>query len=156
MFKNKWVSMLIVSLIAITLVVATAFILSYFLLNKKFQPLNSHTQSPTTATSKQLTAAEIKDLTVPIDDILTNLSNKAIIKISLSFELDSKKSKDEFALRDAQVRDIILRTLADTNPDQIKGSKGYDYLCTTLINKINNIMTSGKLLKINVTNIILN
>jgi len=50
------------------------------------------------------------------------------------------------------VNTIIIQTLADLTDDQLAGSKGQDDLTAILINKINAIMTAGKVSQIDFTN----
>lgn len=158
MFQNKMLQWLIMILIAITLIVLAGFVLWDYM-DRNSQPADLSQQAVNSVSSvkgKKLSAAEVKEMTVLMNDVLTNLANKDFVKISFAFELESKKVKDEFEQLDFKVKAIIIQTLADLTPDQIRGSKGYDNLSTILLNKINPILFEGKLKQIHITNIVLN
>lgn len=155
---KKMLPWVIIILVSITLIVGAAFILWTYLDNKSFQPTDPNKQAIDSVNSvkpKALSAKEISDMTYKMDDVLTNLATKEFIKISFAFELDSMKAKDEFQLLDFKAKAIVIETLSDLTPDQVQGSKGKDFLSTTLMNKINAILTEGKITHINITNFVL-
>lgn len=155
MLKNRVFIFLIAILIAITMIVTAAFILYNFLDNS--QDPNRAQDPAAAAKPKPLSAAEVKDNTVSMENIMTNLAgDEKYIKVSLAFELENKKTKDEFQKLDFKVKDLIIRTLADLKPEQVQGSKGQDNLTSVLINKINStILTQGKLKQIYITDMVL-
>jgi flagellar FliL protein len=105
---------------------------------------------------KKLTADQIKENTVIIKDILTNLNGKdKFIKVSFAFELENKKAKEEFEKLDFKMKAIIIQTLADMTPEQIQGSQGVDQMNAALMNKINKELTLGKLREIWITDKVL-
>ena len=132
------------------MILTAAFVLYHF--------LNSNTNQMDMRTGpKQLSASQIKENTVIMDGIATNLAGTDnYIKINFAFELEDKKTKEEFEKLDFKVKDLINRTLADLKPEQVQGSKGQDNLTAVLINKINSdILTLGKLKHIYITEIVL-
>lgn len=154
MFKNKLFMIIIAMLIVITLILVAFFTL-WNVMEKNNQPADPSEAAKASVSQvqgKQLTPTEIKALTVPMANILTNLADKGrIVKASFAFELDSKKGKEEFELLDFKVKSIILQTLADMKADQIQGSKGQEFLVSTLMNKINNELHEGKVKSISIT-----
>ncbi|HEX7058029.1 MAG TPA: flagellar basal body-associated FliL family protein [Bacilli bacterium] len=156
MFK-KLLPVMIIVLIAITLIISAAAILWNYL-DKQSQaqdPANQAIQSVDKVAPKKKSAQEIHDLTANIDDMITNLANGQIIKISFAFELENDQAKEEFDLLNTQIKSAIIVTLVDMNPDDIQGSKGLDALSTILMNKVNNLLTKGKVIHVNVTNFVL-
>ncbi|PYI50441.1 flagellar basal body protein FliL [Paenibacillus flagellatus] len=144
---------LIMILIAITLIALASFILWDYL-DKKSQPSDPSAQAANSVENvkpKKLTAEQIKEYTVEIKDITTNLSGKNYIKVSFAFLLENAKAKEEFEMLTTRVRAVILQTLADTTAEQASGSKGQDLISTTLINKINPILSKGKLVQVDIT-----
>jgi flagellar FliL protein len=130
---------LIAILASITLILTAAFAMIYFLNREPGQ-------------SKPLSAAQIKENTVDMKDITTNLSGDKYIKISFAFVLENRKAKEEFEQLDFKVKDVIIKTLMDLKPEQIEGSKGQENLTSLLQDKINNgILTQGKLKQIYIT-----
>jgi flagellar FliL protein len=157
MFK-KMLPWLIMVLISITLIIGAAFTLWFFLDNKDADQLDPHAkaqQSVNDVKAKKMSAKEISELTVEIKELLTNLASKDFLKISFAFELENEKAKEEFKLLEFKVRDIIIQTLSDLTSEQIQGSQGKDHLNTLLMNRINLILTEGKLTHINITDFIL-
>jgi flagellar protein FliL len=158
-FKNKIFVMVIGMLIAITLILAAAFFL--WTMMGKSDSNTAGTKAQTSAEkvkpAKQLTATEVKDNTVVLKDILTNLANNSrFIKVSFAFELENKKAKAEFeALLDSKVKGTIIKTLSDMTPEQVSGSKGYDNLSAALMNSLNTYLREGKIKEIMITDIVL-
>ncbi len=156
MFK-KMIPVLIIVLISITLIISAAVILWTYLDRSpaSADPNKQAVNSVQSVKPQDKTAKQISDLTVKMDDITTNLSNNQFIKIGFAFELENKKTTEEFSLLDFKVKSIIIETLSDLTPEQIKGSKGIDFLSTSLMNKINLILQEGKVTHINITNFVL-
>ncbi|MFC9774990.1 MULTISPECIES: flagellar basal body-associated FliL family protein [Paenibacillus] len=146
MLKNRFFLMLVSILVAITLVLTAAFVLWTVMDNKS-----------EAGAEKTQTSAEIKENTVIMKDITTNLASQgSFVKISLAFELENKKAKTDFEnLIDSRIKGTIIRTLSDMNSDQISGSKGQDNLTNTLISKLNPLLNEGKIRRINITDIVL-
>ena len=145
-------------LIVIGLILAASFFLWNFL-EKKNETNDPNMKAQSTVakvTNKPHTAAEVKELTVIMKDITTNLAAKdKIVVIGFAFELENKKAFEEFNYLDFKIKGIINQTLADLTPEQISGSKGQDNLTAILINKINAVLKEGKLVHINITSFIL-
>lgn len=155
MFKNKMVQWLIMILIAITLIALASFILWEYL-DKKSQsgdPTQQAANSVENVKPRKMSAKEEKANTVEFKDITTNLAGKNYVKINFAFLLEDSKAKEEFELLSTRVRSIILQTLADMTAEQAGGSKGQDLISTTLINKINPILSKGKLVRVDITDI---
>lgn len=155
MFKKMlpWVIML---LVVITLIVVAAFLLwDKLFSDTAADPNDVARQSVEEVESTRLSAQQLKDQSVDMNDMLTNLTTGEFIKVSFTFVLSSEKAKSEFELLDAKVKHIINLTLADLSPDDVKGSHGYDFLSSTLINKINQELRVGKVREVLITNLVI-
>jgi flagellar FliL protein len=148
-----WVIMI---LVVITLIVVAAFLLWNNLFHDSSQnPSEQAINSVDTVEGTKMSAKEIKELSVEINDVLTNLSTGEFIKISFTFVMSNDHGKEEFTLLDFKIKSIIINTLADLTPEEVKGSQGKDYISTTLINEINKILNKGKVREVNITNFVL-
>ncbi|MFF2014778.1 flagellar basal body-associated FliL family protein [Paenibacillus sp. NPDC058177] len=151
---KKMLPWLITILLAITLIVVAAF-----LLMDKLFPSNSNDvdQAVHNVQTKRLSADEIVALTAEIKDIKTNSADPDyIVLINLAFQLDSVKSKEAFEkIQEIKIKPIIIKTLADSKPEELNGASGKDQLTSKLVNLINKSLTEGKLTQIQVTNFVL-
>lgn len=156
MLKNKIFIMLVAVLIAITLILTAAFVLWNYM-NKNSDPQEAaQTSASKASTGKKLTPDEVKENTVIMKDILTNLAEPGkFIKVSFAFELENKKAKEEFEKLDFKMKAIIIQTLADMTTEQVSGGKGFDTLNSALMNKMNPLLQQGKLNAIFITDKVL-
>lgn len=145
--------MVVAILIAITLILTAAFVLwNYMDKGNQSSQEQAQNSAKEVKTAKALTPDQVKENTVIMKDILTNLSgNDKFIKVSFAFELENKKAADEFTKLDFKMKAIIVQTLADMTPDQVSGGKGFDTLTSALMNKMNPLLHEGKLKQIWIT-----
>lgn len=145
---------LITMLLAMTLIVLIVIMLMNTTGNS---PSSGQTAQGVEANVKRLTADEIIEVTSTMSDITTNLANQdQIVRIAFAFQLDSKKTKAEFdKIMDIKVKPIILKTLADTTREDLQGTKGQDQLCDKLVERINKMLPSGKVIQIDITDYVL-
>jgi flagellar FliL protein len=92
-------------------------------------------------------------MTSEITSIKTNLADQDYVaSMNFAFQLNDKKSKEEFEkIKEFKIKPIIIKTLNDTKPEELKGSGGKDQLSAKLINLINKTLTQGKLNQIEIT-----
>lgn len=150
---KKMMPWLITILLAITLIAIVSIILfkSFFT-----DPKESATETETIEV-EVLSADERVEVTSELKDFRRNLKDpEYVVVLSFAFQLDSKKTKEEFdKLLEIEVRPIINRTLADMTADELNGSQGEDALESKLLNLINPIIPKGKLVKVEITNFII-
>ncbi len=150
---KKMLPWLITILLSITLIAIVAIILfkSFFT-----DPKEQATETKTIEV-KVLSADERVEVTSELKDFRRNLKDpEYVVVLSFAFQLDSKKTKEEFdKLTEIEIRPIINRTLADMTADELKGSQGEDALESKLLNLINPIIPKGKLVKVEITNFII-
>ena len=151
---KKMMPWLITILLAITLIVLAAFLL----FDKLFSNPNDNVSKTVNAVQMRgLTADQVVEMTSEITGIKTNLEDlDHIVMMNFAFQLDSKKSKEEFdKIKEIKIKPIILKMLADTKPDDLKGANGKDQLSAKLINLINEGLTKGQLTQIEITEFLL-
>jgi flagellar FliL protein len=156
--KNKFLLITMSMLFVITLILGAAVGLYYFLDSKNVNadPGQQAKNSVSSVGGNNLSAAEVKKLTVPVKDIITNLGEKErTVKASFAFEMNSSKGKTEFEDYDSRVRNVINQTLADLTMEQLSGSKGQETLKSLLINKVNNFLTEGRVKQVNITEFVM-
>lgn len=150
---KKLAPWLITMILSITLIVLAAFLL-----------MKEYTQ-PTTpegevrqvvqniAPPAGLSADQIVEVTSTIDGIKTNAADPSYIVVAnFAFQLDSAESKEAFdKIKDFKITPIIIKTLADTKPEDLNGAKGKDDLSATLLNLINKSLPQGKVIQIDIT-----
>ncbi|MFC3797800.1 flagellar basal body-associated protein FliL [Cohnella sp. GCM10012308] len=107
--------------------------------------------------AEALSAAERSKVTSDLNDIKTNLSDTNYIVIfGFTFQLDNAKAKTEFdEVKESLIKPIINRALWSTTPEEMQGTKGKDQLVSELLNEINPVLTEGKVVKIGITNFLM-
>jgi len=107
--------------------------------------------------AEPMSADEMIKVTSELNDITTNIADTDyVVKLSLSFQLDSASAKEEFdKVKDIQIKPIVNRALWVLDREQLSGTTGKDQLCAELINAINPVLTKGKLSKVEITNFIM-
>lgn len=145
---------LITVLLAITLIIVAAFLLFNYWQNGSTSKVDS---AISRVEANKLSADDIVAVTSEIKDIKTNLADpQYIVMMGFAFQLDDKKTKAEFdKIKDINIKPIIIKTLADFQPNELNGAKGKDQLTAKLTNLINEALPSGKLIKIDITDFIL-
>jgi flagellar FliL protein len=155
--KSKLFLMVVAILIAITLILTAAFVLWNYMDKGSQDPSELAQSSAKEAkVAKKVSPDEAKANTVILKDILTNLAtNNRFIKASFAIELENTKAKDEFEKLDFKMKAIIVQTLSDMTPEQVQGSKGLDNLTSILLNKMNPLLSLGKIKQIWITDNVL-
>ncbi len=157
MFK-KMLPWIIMILVVITLITGAAFVLWYFVIDdggSQASPEKQIEQTLEGEEAPQISAEERMLLTVPLDNVATNLADMSyVVRLSFSFQLDSEEAKHEFELLQPSVKATTVRILRDTMPEEIQGSQGQDVLVTKMMNQLNALLLEGKVLQIEITDII--
>ncbi|WP_336772264.1 flagellar basal body-associated FliL family protein [Paenibacillus sp. MMO-58] len=151
---KKMLPWLVTTLLAITLIAIVAIIMYKSFFNDTDKP--DAEKAPVTV--KHLSADELVSVTSELKDFKRNLKDSDyVVVMSFAFQLDSKKTKEEFdKILEIEVRPIINRTVADLTAAELNGSQGEDMLESKLLNLINPILPEGKkLVKVEITNFIM-
>lgn|GEM_PF-167569 len=158
MFSNKIVNVVLIILICVTLLVGAAFVVWMFVFNQdnETDPAGQAANLAAQTETRQLTADEIVQLTVTLDSVTTNLADQQhIINIGLAFQVENKKTYEEFEkIKAIQIQPIVLKLLHQTNPDELFAENGFDNFTTSLMNEINPILSTGKITQINITSFV--
>jgi flagellar FliL protein len=150
MFKNKIVMLTVILLIGITLIGGTAFGLWYFLF-REAEPVD-----PNAAAEQQVEHVEVEKppladivaATVEMDEMTTTLKSGNFIKIQIALQFEDAKQAESFKAASFISGDMLMRILADSTADEIKGEKGIGELATKIMNKINNELAEEKIVKV--------
>ncbi|CAI6026913.1 flagellar basal body-associated FliL family protein [Cohnella sp. JJ-181] len=107
--------------------------------------------------AEALSAEERSKVTSELNDIKTNLSDtNYIVVFGFTFQLDNGKAKAEFdEVKESLIKPIINRALWSTTPEEMQGTKGKDELVSELLNEINPVLTEGRVVKIGITNFLM-
>lgn len=99
----------------------------------------------------------------PIDDLVkhsyktpevtTDLQDGSFVKIQFQVVTDGKKAKDEISKRDFQLQNILIKELAHYTGEEF--ATDLDQLEKTVQEKLNEIMTEGKVIDVYTVNKIL-
>jgi len=141
MMKNKLFMIMTIMLAAILLVGAVAATVIYKMNN--------------TAEAKGPTIDEVLEDSVDIPQLTTNLASDDYIRISFKIQTDSTDAKDEVQKRDFQVKNIIIQELSEKQAKDLQGKEGKLQLENTLKDRINHLMQDGKVVKVYITDSLL-
>lgn len=150
---KKMMPWLITILLSITLIAIVAIIL----FRTMFSDPNEEAANNEPVEIEVLSADERVEVTSELKDFQRNLLDpEYVVRMSFAFQLDSKKAKEEFdKILEIEIKPIINRTLADMNAEELSGSAGEDALESKLLTLINPVLPEGKLVKVEITNFII-
>jgi flagellar FliL protein len=145
-----WLVSIVLSIILIAIVAVIAF-------NYMFDDKDGNKDPKPEVKVETLSAKERVEVTSVLTEYRRNLKDQNyVVILSFAFQLDSKKTKEEFdQILDLEIKPVISRTLADTTADELAGSQGEDALETKLLNLLNPILPKGKMIKVEITDIII-
>lgn len=151
---KKMLPWLITILLSVTLIVLAAVLVMDKIFPSDTDQVRAAVQNVGT---EHYSADEIVELTAEITDIRTNLADPDyLLMVNFAFQLDSAASKAEFdKIKEIKIKPIIIKTLADTKPEELNGADGKDQLSSKLVNLINKALPSGRLTQVEITNYIL-
>lgn len=92
---------------------------------------------------------------VDIPQLTTNLASDDFIRISFKIQTDSTDAKDEVQKRDFQVKNLIIQDLSEKKAEDIRGKEGKQELENSLKTQINELMQDGKVVKVYITDSLL-
>ncbi|OBR66785.1 flagellar basal body protein FliL [Paenibacillus oryzae] len=145
-----WLVSIVLSIILIAIVAVIAF-------NYMFDDKDGNKEPKPEVKVETLSAKERVEVTSVLTEYRRNLKDQNyVVILSFAFQLDSKKTKEEFdQILDLEIKPVISRTLADTTASELQGSQGEDALETKLLNLLNPILPKGKMIKVEITDIII-
>lgn len=141
--KNKKVmGMLLIFLVTVGVIGAGAF---YFVTN------TSSTAEADEAEAEVLSAEEMAENSWELEELTTNLADDHFIKASFKIQLDSTKGKEELEKRDYQVKNAIIMDLSSRSAESLQTTEGLKEMEQALQETINKEMTKGKVVKVYIT-----
>lgn len=143
MLENKLLNIILIVVIA-TALLAIGGILAYMLLfDGKADP-----NTPPAEVEKSFTGTEIQELSIITEKITTNLADRRMIIISLSFLPENKKAKEELEQRTIQLKDIIITTLHGQTREDFESLEGLEAFKELILEQINAVMEKGKIVDV--------
>lgn len=100
---------------------------------------------------KEPTIEEVLKTSVDVEEVTTNLASDDFIRMSFKIQTDSKKAKEELEKRDFQVKNIIIQELSEKKAEELQGKDGKLKLEQALKEDINSLMQEGKVVKVYIT-----
>jgi len=85
---------------------------------------------------------------------LNDLGGRRMLKLTMSIEAESQELSDEINAKMPQIRDTILLLLSSIQSDDISGLDGKQRLKNQMLNRVNPILTKGKVKNIYLSEIV--
>lgn len=104
---------------------------------------------------KELGIDEVLESSVDVEEITANLATDDYIRVSFKIQTDSKKAKEELEKRDFQTRNVIIYELSEKKAEDLQGKDGKLLLEDTIKDKLNGVMQEGKVVKVYITEALL-
>lgn len=130
------------TLIVALLVLAGAGAGAFFFLGKNAEG---------SAEEKQPSAEELAAMSIDTDVITTNLASPNFGIVQFNILLDSEKAKEEAAKRTPEVRAAIISTVAGFTKEELVGQEGIALLEEQLKGKLADIIQTGEVDRVLVT-----
>ncbi|RKD75363.1 flagellar FliL protein [Sinobaca qinghaiensis] len=140
MNNKKVMGMLLIFIVTVGVIGAGAF---YFIQN---------TSSTAEADDAEvLSADEMAANSWELEELTTNLADDHFIKASFKIQLDSEKGREELEKRDYQVKNAIIMDLSSRSAESLQTTEGLKEMEKALQETINKEMTKGKVVKVYIT-----
>jgi flagellar FliL protein len=142
MFRNKFINIALILIIAIALLGVVGFV-AY----KMFV-------APSSTEPKIPTAKELVESQYEVGKMTTNLAGGGIIQATFSVQGEDKDVKKELEERKVQVKDIINSVLHTTTLADIQKPDGIERLKLKIIGEMNKVMLEGKVTNLYISDIV--
>lgn len=127
---NKVIKTFLISCLSIVVIAGAAILIILYL------PGNNDT-------SGAETIDDIVEHSYETPDITTDLQDGSFVRIQFQILTDSKRAKEEVEKRDFQIKNILIKELAQMDEEKFKS--GLHELEQELKNKLNDVMTEGEI-----------
>ena len=87
-------------------------------------------------------------LSVDVPEIMTNLSGREFIRISLKIQTTDKKAAAELSKRDFQVQNIVIQELSEMTSKDFEGKAGKQAFEDSIKSQLNPLMQEGEIEKV--------
>ncbi|MFC5603071.1 flagellar basal body-associated protein FliL [Sporosarcina koreensis] len=139
--KNKALTIVLIIVITLTLVGIIGLILTL--------------QLKGDSASKEPTIDDILEASVDVPEIMTNLSGRQFIRISLKIQTTDKKAAAELAKRDFQVQNIVIQELSEMTSKDFDGKTGKQAFEDSIKSQLNPLMQEGEIEKVYIVSYII-
>ncbi|MHC8516412.1 flagellar basal body-associated protein FliL [Sporosarcina sp. ITBMC105] len=139
--KNKALTIALITVVSLTLVGIVILILSL-----QFKGNVGETEP---------TIDEILEASVDVPEIMTNLSGRQYIKLSLKIQTDDKKAAEELAKRDFQINNIVIQELSEMTAEDFEGKAGKQAFEESIKAQLNPLMQEGEIEKVYIVSYII-
>ncbi|MGN7386808.1 flagellar basal body-associated protein FliL [Sporosarcina sp. SAFN-015] len=139
--KNKALTIALIIVVTLTLVGIIGLILTLQLKGDSVE--------------KEPTIDEILEASVDVPEIMTNLSGRQFIKISLKIQTTDKKAAEELTKRDFQVQNIVIQELSEMTSKDFEGKAGKQAFEDSIKSQLNPLMQEGEIEKVYIVSYII-
>ncbi|WP_432359327.1 flagellar basal body-associated protein FliL [Sporosarcina sp. UB5] len=139
--KNKALTIVLIIVVTLTLVGIIGLILTL--------------QLKGDSTSKEPTIDDIIEASVDVPEIMTNLSGRQFIRISLKIQTTDKKAAEELAKRDFQVQNLVIQELSEMTAKDFEGKAGKQAFEDSIKSQLNPLMQNGEIEKVYIVSYII-
>ncbi|MFJ7648150.1 flagellar basal body-associated protein FliL [Lysinibacillus sp. NPDC097279] len=140
MKNNKVLTMIIIVLVAIILIGVIAFVL--------------FTQFNKPAASLEPSIDDIVEASVDVPEIMTNLADKRVVRMTLKIQTSSKDAAEELKKRDFQTNNLIIQELSEMEQKDLDGKAGKVMFEKALKTQLNELMQEGEIQQVYITSYI--
>lgn len=139
--KNKALTIALIIVVTLTLVGIIGLILTLQLKGDSVE--------------KEPTIDEILEASVDVPEIMTNLSGRQFIRISLKIQTTDKKAAAELTKRDFQVQNIVIQELSEMTSKDFEGKAGKQAFEDSIKSQLNPLMQEGEIEKVYIVSYII-
>ena len=139
--KNKALTIALITVVTLTLVGIIVLILTLQLKGDSAQ--------------KEPTIDDILEASVDVPEIMTNLSGRQFIRISLKIQTTDKKAAAELTKRDFQVKNIVIQELSEMTSKDFEGKAGKQAFEDSIKSQLNPLMQEGEIEKVYIVSYII-
>ncbi|MCM3637869.1 flagellar basal body-associated protein FliL [Sporosarcina luteola] len=139
--KNKALTIALIIVVTLTLVGIIGLILTL--------------QLKGDSAPKEPTIDDIIEASVDVPEIMTNLSGRQFIRISLKIQTTDKKAAAELAKRDFQIQNIVIQELSEMTSKDFEGKAGKQAFEDSIKSQLNPLMQEGEIEKVYIVSYII-
>jgi flagellar FliL protein len=150
--------LLIVIIVLLLILLIVGGVVAYFLLSG-----NNEEQSQQQESQKVEKKKKVKNMTeigpiYPLDQFIVNLvsnNSSRYLKCKIDLELDSPELQQEADKKLPAIRDLIIRILSSKTVEEIQTAKGKEKLKEEIKRKINEILSTGEIRHVYLTEFVI-
>ena len=139
--KNKALTFVLIIVVTLTLVGIIGLVLALQLKGDSVE--------------KEPTIDDILEASVDVPEIMTNLSGREFIRISLKIQTTDKKAAAELSKRDFQVQNIVIQELSEMTSKEFEGKAGKQAFEDSIKSQLNPLMQEGEIEKVYIVSYII-